>query len=219
MEILLKLSLYLHIASGVLALVAAPVAIALRNKPAIHRIPGRVYFYSMLAVTATALFIAIIKGNIFLLMVGIFSFYSIWNARRALAQKQLHNGQKPKWYDYLVDAAVFITNAGMLVLGVILLGRGNAMGWVAIVFAMIGIATIARTVRLYLVKPKDPQFWLYRHLQGMMAGYIATVTAFLSVNNRWLPDLAVWLGPTVIGSAVITYFMIQLKKRAAVQVP
>ena len=205
----------MHIVSGGLALLSAPVAIAFRNKPANHRIPGRIYFFSMMIVIATALFMAIVKSNIFLLLVGVFSFYSIWNARRALAQKQLHNGQKPKWYDYLVDAVVLITNAGMLVLGFVLTGSGNTMGWVAIVFSAIGIFTIARTVRLYLVKPTDPKFWLYRHLQGMMGGYIATVTAFLAVNNRWLPDVAVWLGPTVIGSLVITLLMIQLKKKAA----
>jgi len=212
MELLITLSLYIHILCGTIALLAAPVAIVLRNKTPRHRVAGRFYFYSMLGVTVTALVISLAKTIPFLFMVAIFSFYSIWEARRAIGQKMLHKGQKPCWYDWVVSSVVFIVNTGLLVYGIVQVSNGKSLGWVAVIFALIGLVTVVRIARLYFIAPKDPKHWLYRHIQGMMGGYIATVTAFLVVNNTILPPVVAWMAPTVIGSLLITRFMIKVRR-------
>ena len=87
----------------------------------------------------------------------------------------------------------------------------NGFGFVALAFGGIGIALVLRTIQRFIKRPTDPKDWLYRHVTGMLAGYIATVTAFLAVNLTFLPSLVVWLAPTVIGSAIITWLMVRLK--------
>jgi hypothetical protein len=211
MNLLISILLILHITGGTLALISAPIAIALRKKTPKHRIAGRVYFYSMLLVTATALIIAGYKSNPFLFMVGVFSFYSIWDARRALEQKQLHTGQKAKWYDWAVITITLLFNVGLLYFGTRLLLAGKSFGWVAVAFGGIGITLVTRSLQRFIKRPTDPKHWLYRHVTGMMAGYIATVTAFLAVNITFLPGLVVWLSPTVIGTVVISYLITRLK--------
>ncbi len=59
------------------------------------------------------------------------------------------------------------------------------------------------------------QHWFFAHLTRMCAAYIATTTAFVVVNVNFLPQLVVWLGPTVIGSAGITYWTIVYKQKFA----
>lgn len=211
MNTLIILLLGIHITAGMLALVSAPIAIALRSKTPRHRIAGRIYFYSMLAVTATALVIAAYKNIPFLFLVGIFSFYAIWDARRSLALKFLHDGQKAKWYDWAVGLITLLFDVLLVIYGVYVLTSGDGMGWVALVFGGIGLFTVGKSLLRFIKPPKDPKHWLYRHLQGMLAGYIATVTAFMAVNIKFLPPLMVWLLPTVVGSAVITYLMFRIK--------
>lgn len=211
MKTLITLLLIVHISAGMLALVSAPIAIALRRKTPRHRIAGRVYFYSMLAVTATALVIAAYKNIPFLFLVGIFSFYAIWEARRALELKFLHEGQKAKWYDWVVGLATLLFDALLIAFGIYALVSGENMGWIAVIFGGLGLVSVTKSLSRFVKPPKDHKHWLYTHLQGMMAGYIATVTAFMVVNLTFLPPLLVWLLPTVIGSSLITYFMFRLK--------
>lgn len=211
MENLILFFLWIHIASGTIALLSAPIAIILRRKTPKHRIAGRIYFYSMLAVAITAVVISLYKDLPFLLMVGIFSFYAIWDARRALALKLLHKDQQPKWYDWAVGIFTFCFNIGLLAFGILNIQNGNGIGWVATAFGIIGIASVFQSLRKFIKRPTDPKHWLYTHVSGMMAGYIATVTAFMAVNVHFLPNLIVWLGPSVIGTALIFWFMGRLK--------
>lgn len=211
MEKLILLSLWIHIASGTLALLSAPMAILLRRQTPRHRIAGKVYFYSMLVVAITAVIISLYKELPFLLMVGVFSFYAIWDARRALALKQLHKKQQPKWYDWAAGFFTFCFNIGLLFYGINFLMKGVGFGWVAIVFGTIGVMSVFSSLRKFIKRPTDPKHWLYTHVSGMLAGYIATVTAFMAVNVRFLPALVVWLAPTVIGTSLIFWFIGRLK--------
>jgi len=47
-------------------------------------------------------------------------------------------------------------------------------------------------------------FFLTTHIQRMMGSYIASVTAFLVVNNEILPPVIVWLLPTLVIAPLIT---------------
>ena len=84
MEIPFELLLYPHIAGGFLALLVAPVAMIVKKGGPAHRTWGKVFFYSMVVVAVTALGMSAIKSNLFLAMVGIFSFYMAASGYRAV---------------------------------------------------------------------------------------------------------------------------------------
>ena len=58
-------------------------------------------------------------------------------------------------------------------------------------------------MKLYLKGPTHKQHWLAGHIVSMGAGYIATWTAFVVTNIRFLPPVLVWLAPSIIGTIFI----------------
>ncbi|MEO5674687.1 MAG: hypothetical protein ABIQ74_08570 [Chitinophagales bacterium] len=52
------------------------------------------------------------------------------------------------------------------------------------------------------------------NISGMIGGFIAAVSAFLLVDfSENVPALMVWLGPTIIGTPLIVYFISFYKKK------
>ena len=52
-----------------------------------------------------------------------------------------------------------------------------------------------------------------RHVARIGGAYIAAVTAFLVVNVTFLPGLVLWLSPTIIGTALVTWSISSWMKR------
>jgi hypothetical protein len=71
---------------------------------------------------------------------------------------------------------------------------------VAIVFGGIGLLLAISDARTFRRPPSDKRAWWFTHMKRMLAAYIATVTAFSAVNFHFLPPLARWLWPAVIGA-------------------
>ncbi|NJO01461.1 MAG: DUF2306 domain-containing protein [Bacteroidia bacterium] len=90
MENLLMIIRLIHIVGGTLALLFGLGALVSKKGQKIHRISGQVYFWSMLAVFITALGLAILRLNPFLLLVAVFSFHLVASGYRSLYLKQLH---------------------------------------------------------------------------------------------------------------------------------
>ena len=76
-----------HIASGFVASFVAPLALVSAKGGRTHRRWGRVYFWSMAVVAATALFLSVYRPNYFLAFVSVFSFYLAFRGYRALKRK------------------------------------------------------------------------------------------------------------------------------------
>ena len=89
--------LRLHAASGGIALFVAPLAMLVRKGGSWHRRWGKAFFYCMIVVCATAIFLGLVHPqNFWLALVAIFSFHMIGSGYRALYFKKLHEGQKPE---------------------------------------------------------------------------------------------------------------------------
>ena len=54
-----------------------------------------------------------------------------------------------------------------------------------------------------------------RHLSRMLGGSIATITVAVVVNLTFLPMLVLWLGPSVLISAIIFWWTARLKRGTA----
>jgi hypothetical protein len=84
-------------------------------------------------------------------------------------------------------------------------GLGSvALGPVLIVFGVIGSGLALRELWT-LRQPNGGPPWIDSHIAYMGGGYIATVTATITVNLTMIPPLARWLGPTAVGVPLIIY--------------
>lgn len=196
MEIFEKTGLWLHIIAGHGALIFGLVAMMGKKGTKRHIFSGRVFYYSMVVVSITAISLSLIKQNWFLLHIGIFVFYQAHAGFRAATFKSL----KPNFWDLLLMIAAAINGVVMVL----------SLKVVLMVFGFISLSLVAGDLRLYYqifkVKKIAPKQWLARHIGMMIGGYIGTVTAFLVVNvNPQMLGLsnpyygvALWLAPTFL---------------------
>lgn len=202
-------TLSLHIAAGTLALAAAAAALALRKGAPGHRRAGQLYAGSMLAVTLTALLLAISRPSPFLLAITVFSFYLVFTGWRAAT---LRDG-RPRPADAAAMLAMLLTAAAMLAWGgwrLLAPGQPAQQALVLLAFGAIGLALALQDLGWLRRGGAQGPARIARHLTRMLAGTIATVTAVAVVNLRFLPEVVVWLAPTLLLTPLITWWNFRL---------
>ncbi len=211
MEFLLTAFRWVHIISGGIAFLAAPAAMATRKGRNAHRRFGKLFFWSMVLTTGSALVMALAGTNYFLFMISIFSFYLAFSGYRVLYRKRPQKGQTANWLDWLVLGLTCIICVIMIAVGVINISQD--LSPVLIIFGLIGCFVALSDLVSFVRYPKGKNQWLYTHMQNMIAAYIATLTAFSVVNIDFLPLIIRWLWPTVVFTPVIVVWVNQYKKR------
>jgi uncharacterized membrane protein/xanthosine utilization system XapX-like protein len=206
-QLVFHILLYTHIAAGFTAFLLAPVALSTVKGGRNHRRAGKIYFWGMAWVAATALLIAAtpIHPNPFLALVAIFSFYAAYSGYRVLYQKRPAEGEGPKWFDWMAAGFTGLAGIGLLVGGILKLDHFfRVLGPVAPVFGLVGIFLSGRSILTWVRPSTDKNNWWYTHMNGMLTSYIAALTAFSATNfPRWMPDVPIaiiWLWPTLIGA-------------------
>jgi uncharacterized membrane protein len=222
--IYLRLLLALHIACGVTAFVCAPVALATAKGGKTHRRWGKIYFWAMAGVAVTALILSFALPIYFLAMVSVFSFYACFAAYRILYLKDLYKGARPLAIDWLAAIVTVLSSLLLFLMGFLrpaLMGvgvvqiAGHTVSIVSIVFGLIGVRLGLASIFRFSKQPTEKMFWWFHHMQGMIASYIAAMTAFSAVNlgpffgNAWW----VWLWPTIVGVPAISIWTAYYKKK------
>jgi uncharacterized membrane protein len=193
-----------HIACGFSALFVAPVVLAVVKGGKQHRSWGKVYFWLMAAVTATALILSLYRPILFLTLVAVFSFYMAFSGYRVLFRKRPEHGEKAGMIDWAGAGLMLSAGVLLIVLGTVQPAPLWTRLWaVAIVFGITGIFFGVRDIQSFLRRPADKNFWWYHHMGGMIGSYIAAVSAFSVVNFRFLPTSVRWLWPSAIGIPAI----------------
>lgn len=200
MDDIFQLTRTIHILSGGLGLFVAPGAMLTRKGGLWHRRWGKAYFWSMVVVVLTAVLLALVRFNLFLLLIAVFSFYLAFSGYRALYRKTPQ--QRAGVGDWGAAALMLAGGASSIGYGIylLLIVKIASFAILAIVFGGIGLATAASDIHSFLRPPTDKRAWWFSHMSGMLAAYIATVSAFSVVNFHFLPPLVRWLWPTVVGS-------------------
>ena len=220
----LRVLLTLHIACGAVAFLCAPIALLTVKGGRNHRRWGKIYFWAMAGVAVTAMILSAALPILFLAMVAIFSFYSAFAAYRVLFLKDMYKGQKPQFFDWLA-AAVTVLSSFLLFLcgflqprlmrvGVIYIAD-HPISIVSVVFGLIGMRMGVASMRRFTRPPRTKKFWWFDHMQGMIASYIAAMTAFSAVNlTHWFgPAWWVWLWPTIVGVPAIAIWTSYYEKK------
>ncbi|MBK7426842.1 MAG: DUF2306 domain-containing protein [Saprospiraceae bacterium] len=197
METLLQIALIIHIIAGMSALVCGLIALLLRKGSSRHKLNGNIFFYSMIGVAITALFISAFKSNDFLFYIGLFSLFMTLSGKRAIQNKT----SSPDKIDILILILGFGTGIWMLAeLNIVL----RVFGALSLLLAL-GDVNVYYKVYRKLAIPANT--WLIRHIRHMVGSYISTATAFLVVNIQFDPAWIMWLIPTAFGTPVIIYWV------------
>jgi uncharacterized membrane protein len=198
--------LAVHIAAGSGAFVLAPLALLAAKGGKAHRRWGKIYFWSMAVVAATAFVMAAYRPVLFLALVAIFSFYNAFVAYRVLGQKTAVTGANVvRPLDWIGALFCFTASAALVLLGAFRPHLVNNLGIPAIVFGLIGMRISGGAMWGFTHPPKEKMFWWYAHLQGMIGSYIAAWTAFCVVTIGPLLHGAwwIWITPVAVGVPAI----------------
>ncbi|MFB6074897.1 MAG: DUF2306 domain-containing protein [Haloarculaceae archaeon] len=197
--------LWTHVVAGFAALFGGLGALLTEKAGRRHRLCGRSYVVSMAGVSGTALALYVIDPTFFrqfLALVAVFSFYFAFSGYRVLSRKRPAAG--PGIVDWVAVGLFGLASVGILGMGVRLVLAGTGFAPVMLVFGGIGVVFAGIDVRGYR-RESDPGAWVGEHVTRMGAGYIATVSAFSSVNLLVLPGLLRWLWPTLVGVPALVY--------------
>jgi uncharacterized membrane protein len=211
MQTFLKFALYLHIFAGFTALVTGLVPMLAKKGSKTHTTWGNVYYWAMFIVAITALIRFQMKLNlIFLSGIAVFSFYNTFTGVRLIRRKE---NPKPEFVDWLGVILMVIGSLIMMYFCFFAYQKDN--GFYTTLFGIFGLFMFVLSfedIRVFLGKKEidntvtvPTRYWFQNHISRMGGSYIATVTAFLVVNNPpQIPGLVVWIAPGVIGGILIT---------------
>jgi uncharacterized membrane protein len=209
---LLGALLGVHVVAGVVALLSGLVAIGTRKGGLWHRRAGRVYAATMGVVVVTALPLAAVDADYFLFSIAVFSGYLVFAGYRVLSRKRPEPGEAASvdWAGHLTMVGFGL---GMVGLGGYDLLGGDSLGVALMTFGGIGLALAGREIRSVYRPSPEPREWFFKHIVFMGGGYIATVTAAVTVNLTMLPPLLRWVGPTLVGTPAILLTTIKYRRR------
>lgn len=207
MKLLFTLFLILHITGGAIGLITGTINILRKKGGKSHVLVGKLFIYGMSVAGISALVLSIIRPNYFLFIVGIFTLYMISTGTRYIHKKMLGLEQKPALIDWIITITMLFVGISFITLGIILLIKSNNFGIVFIVFGALSLRFVRSDFKNYKGNSPIKNYWLLAHFQRMTGAYIASLTAFLVVNIKYLPfDIPAtifWLLPTAILFPVI----------------
>ena len=214
METAIRLTLWIHVLAGTVALVVAPIALMTVKGGPTHRRWGKVYFWAMAVVAATAIVVGFWRSILFLVLTAVFSFYAALSGYRVLYRKRPDLGQRPSALDWAAAGITLAASATLVILGIAKpTPRFQELSTVAIVFGFVGLAIAGFDVLRFVRPPADKRAWWYKHMANMIGSYIAAVTAFSVVNFHILPTTMRWLWPSVVGTPLIAIWITYYKRR------
>ncbi len=189
-----------HILAGFVAFFIAPVPLLTAKGGKTHRRWGKIYFWAMAVVAASAMVLALWRPVLFLAFISVFSFYVAFRGYRVLSRKNPSQGQGPGVLDWTAAVVALLGGIALIALGIARPGPvWTRLGVVPIVFGILGVGLSADDIRSFLRPPADKKFWWYAHMAGMIGSYIAAVSAFSVVNLHFLPTTIRWLWPSAVG--------------------
>src|SRR5258708_36962892 len=107
-----------HISAGFMAFFLAPAALITVKGGKQHRSWGKIYFWMMAVVAATALGLSVYRPISFTTLVAVFSFYMAFSGYRVLFRKRPEQGQGPTMLDWIGSILVLLASLALIVLAV-----------------------------------------------------------------------------------------------------
>ncbi len=197
--------LFLHIAAGSIALASMWIPMIARKGGTLHRRAGWVFVAAMSTVAASAVLLASWRllfdprpeaksVGVFLLYIAVLTAAAVSSGVRVLRAKKRTTAHR-HWWDLGLPALLVASSVGMAAFGV----------WqsqpIFAAFSIIGLVNGVTNLRYWLRPPTSTMHWWFAHMNGMLGGCIAAVTAFFVVNaaNLGVAPILAWLSPSIVG--------------------
>ena len=190
-----NLLLIAHIMGGGISLLLGLYIMIAKKGDRVHKRIGSIYFYSMLLAAIVAIPMSYLHPNYFLFLISIFTIYILITGVRYLNKKKRED---VTIIDWLLTIIMLFFALAFVSFGIFNIVKGAYFGTVFLVFGSIGLLFTWQDYINYRGKSAIKNYFLTTHLQRMIGSYVASVTAFLVVNNHVLPSMVAWLLPTII---------------------
>ena len=218
MQTLHRILVVVHVIAGFSALLTGLLAMLSVKGGRLHRIFGKIYFWSMAVSCATAFTVGVLFHKWFFFFLAFITFESAARGYRILSRKQLTKPQPPDYLDWLLVLGNAAMSAGIIGWGLRIMLAGGTFGIVALVFGLLGLFVSYDYYRTFNRKAPDTTHWLRMHIRGMAISYIAATTAFLVNNDNWfpfIPSVLLWLLPSFVGVPVVLWVIGKYKPKTA----
>lgn len=198
--------LVVHIVSGAVTLLAAGMAISsklLKWQHGVHQSSGRVFSIAMSLIFVTALPMSLLKFNLFLLLVSLFSFYLMLMGWLYATDRI---GSRARFL-LMVSSAMLGISCCMVAYAVLGLTQSRGFAVPLLVFGLIGAVLAQVDWRLARGGGVKGKTRIAQHLSMMIGATIAAITAFLVnvVNLGGFLGIAMWLLPTLVLTPIIVW--------------
>lgn len=190
-----EILLYLHVITGGTSLLVGLVVLLTKKGNSLHKKLGTLFYFSLLLSSLLSLPMAIIHPNVFLFSIGVFTIYMLLSGKRYLKIKSYSDFNI---FDKITTIVLSIFNIIFIIFGIYNIAKGNNFGFVFAFFGGLGSVFVLEDYKNSYQKNTIKNFGLIAHITRMVGSYIATLTAFLVVNNKVLPAILVWVLPTLI---------------------
>ncbi len=204
--------LWLHIATGALALAVVTIPLLAQKGGKRHVRFGRVYVYAMAVLAATGAPLAargladpspVRRANaLFLFFIALLAADSAWMGVGVLRAAKGAPAAQGGMTRMGPPALLLLASLGLLGLGI----QGGSVLHVS--FALLGGTLAAGRLAFWRRPGRTRADAIVMHIGAMGASCIVTLTAFVITNARWFFHaraftLALWIVPTVVGVAAI----------------
>lgn len=186
--------LAIHIIAGSIALLSGTLAMIFPKGLRKHRLSGQSFSVSMLVTSSSAILLGLLNPSGFLMAVGLFTLYLV------ISGWVWSHSQPNRHKKFLLRGMGLMGIAFTLLMFYRAWQLGGGAASILLVFG--GILLILSIGDFTI--PKREHGYVFRHAGRMGGAYIAAVTAFLVVNLTFVPNIIVWLGPTIVGSIVLS---------------
>lgn len=214
----------LHVLGGFTALLTGVVPMIAQKGGLLHRRAGWVYTAAMTDVFITAVVLSTVLPliyhtpiNIFLLFVGVFSFYFVFSGLRGLRFFRPGLEHNATGMDKFAAILLLLFSVGLLYFAFFDPNTHKTyFNPIFLVFALFGINMARQDLMQFRQQfdlEKHRHHYFFHHMTRMLGSYIAAVTAFVVVNVHFLHPIVVWLGPGLIGGIGITYTVRYWRKK------
>lgn len=201
---LFQIILILHIISGSIGLLTGTFILLRKKGDQLHRNIGKLFTVALVSTGLCAFYLSIIHPNLFLFIVGVFTIYLSISGYRMIQLKKAHEGQKPQLFDAILTIAMVICSFIFFYIAFKYLLAKEPFGLVFALFGLVSLRLCFNEYKAYTGKVMDKKYWLKNHIGRMTGAYIAAFTAFLVVNNTFLPPILAWSLPGIIGGVFIS---------------